>query len=162
MVEASVKSLKREKGFTILELIIVLAGAFALIGIGYYLYKTRVEPGVQAQTAYQKITSILSGIEQAKAARGGVYPAYNGPVTGSQLLVAYLGDANSTDLAGVTYACTAGTGQTVTVTIPTSIDTQRGRNQLQQKLDSAFGQGGATATVGNSSVVITIPNSICQ
>ncbi len=163
VVSTATTSLKRERGFTILELIIVLAGAFALIGIGYYLYKTRVEPGIQSQTAYQKIVSILGGIEQAKSSRGGVYPAYNGPVnTPGNPILPYLGDANSPDLAGVTYQCNAGTNQTLTIVVPTSIDTQRGRNQLQAKLNSAFGGGGATATVEAGSTTIQIPNVICQ
>ncbi len=133
--------MSRQRGFTLTEVVLVLAAAVVLIGIGVYIYKQRVEPAVWANSKYNLVLSIMAGIEQAKASRGGVYPAYTGALNNTNNpIYPYLTSSNTSanDLIGVNYSCPQGAGVTLTVSFPFSnAENLRGKLQLREKLQSA-------------------------
>lgn len=132
--------MSRQRGFTLTEVVLVLAAAVILIGLGVYIYRQRVEPALWANSKYNLVLSIIAGIEQAKASRGGVYPAYSGPLSNpNNPIYPYLASTGSAnDLVGVNYSCPPGTGVTLTVSFPFSdSENLRGKFQLREKLQSA-------------------------
>lgn len=138
---ASGVNLRSQKGMSLMEVALVLAVFISLISVVFLIYKNRIEPATWSSQKYTIISSIISGIENAKGSRGGVYPAYNGAITNSNELMPYLSGNSNTlpdDLLGVTYSCAPGTNQTLTLTFPyTDAENARGKAQLVQKLQRA-------------------------
>ena len=115
---------RRSKGFTLLELILVLAVFVAFVGIAFGIYKGRVEPSRWANAKYMVFQSVSAAIENARAAYGGAYPAgtipnlgVTTPPSGNVALVwhAVNGGGVSQDIAGWGYECT---GNNLEVTVP--------------------------------------------
>mgnify|MGYP001772772923 CR=1 FL=1 len=109
----------RKAGFTLTEMVLVLAVGALLIGGVFYVYKTRIEPNRWVETKMQAFNSVIAAIENAKSAKGGVYPAGSETNLGNAtdpVLRGTLG-AGATDLQGWTYSCPAGVGTTMTIGI---------------------------------------------
>jgi len=157
---SSFEKRKSERGFSLVEMGIVLS-IFTIIVAGvYYIYKQRIEPNTWATSKFNTINSVLTAIEQAKSSRGGVYPAYNGAITNSNVLVNYLtrDGVSSNDLMGVQYSCDAGVNKNLTITVPVNDGSKSGIQVLIDKLTSA----GLQAGVNGSNLVVTISGANCK
>jgi len=68
------KYVNNKKGFTLIEIALVLAVA-ALIILGVFvLYKYQIEPSRYVSDNAKKLTNFITGVEQAKSYNGGAYP----------------------------------------------------------------------------------------
>ena len=149
-----------ERGYSLVELVLVLAIITALAMTVYYVYKQRIEPNAWASNKFNLVQSIIAGVEQAKASRGGVYPAYQGDILNSSVLSAYLtrNGANANDLMGVRYSCQGGVNRDLTITVPVNDGSVSGISNLIDKLTSA----GLQAYVNGTDLVVVIPSVNCE
>lgn len=108
----------RRRGFTLIEMILVLAVLVTFLGVVFAIYKTKIEPTRWSQNKFQVFQSVIAAIENAKSANGGAYPAASdvdlsstsAPTDPKAKLVWYAvtgGDPTS-DIAGWTYTCSGG------------------------------------------------------
>ena len=68
------KYVNNKKGFTLIEIALVLAVAALLVLGVFTLYKFQIEPSRYVSSGASKFTNFIIAIEQAKAYNGGAYP----------------------------------------------------------------------------------------
>jgi prepilin-type N-terminal cleavage/methylation domain-containing protein len=68
------KYVNNKKGFTLIEITLVLAVAALLVLGVFTLYKFQIEPSRYVSSGSQKLINFIIAIEQAKAYNGGAYP----------------------------------------------------------------------------------------
>lgn len=117
---------KRRKGFTLIEMILVLAALVTFLGVVFTIYKTKIEPSRWSQNKFQVFQSVVAAIENARSANGGAYPAATNvdlssttpPGSSKAKLVWYAvtGGTPTSDIAGWTYSC-SGSNLDITVNI---------------------------------------------
>lgn len=135
---------KGKKGFTLIEMILVLAALVAFLGLVFGIYKSRVEPARWSQNKFQVMQSVMAAIEHAKSANGGSYPKVTSalalgstaaPSDPKAALVWYAvtGGSPTADISGWTYLCST--------------------NELQITVNTSDAPSKAAAEVFTSSVV---------
>ncbi len=147
-------------GFTLTELIIVLAVAGLLIGGVLFVYKNRIEPTQWVNGKAEAFVNLASALENAKSMNGGGYPAAtnvnladlsNATTSQMRILAAAIGQ-RSPDLTGWTYSCSGGT---LTITVNTG-DVPGGRTDLVEALRSKIqGASAYSCTTGTGSITCT-------
>ena len=68
------KYVNNKKGFTLIEIALILAVAALLVLGVFTLYKFQIEPSRYVSSGASKFTNFIIAIEQAKAYNGGAYP----------------------------------------------------------------------------------------
>ena len=68
------KYVNNKKGFTLIEIALVLAVAALLVLGVFTLYKFQIEPSRYVSDGSSKLINFITAIEQAKAYNGGAYP----------------------------------------------------------------------------------------
>ena len=104
-----------EKGYSLIEISLVLALIAVLGGGVFLLYNNRVAPATWSSSQYNTFNSVLAALNTCKNDRGGTYPAAAsagsitaaGTTTTSGALSPYVG-SNSTDISTWTYQCVSG------------------------------------------------------
>ena len=155
----------KKAGFSILELGIVFVVIGVVVIAAFTGYNKLYLPSV-ADGAYKKISSVISGADRSKNLNGGVYPVGSTSAITVPLLpnlANSLGGVGGVkDLAGWTYDCTAGSGQTVTI-IPPAYDDPVIAGIVSSLINS--NNDAWTAVVSGAtltSVTITKANATCQ
>jgi len=69
------KYVNNKKGFTLIEIALVLTVAALLVLGVFTLYKFQIEPTRYVSSGASKFTNFIIAIEQSKVYNGGVYPA---------------------------------------------------------------------------------------
>lgn len=122
-----VRSKNKSRGFTLIEMVLVLAGLVIFLSVVFAVYRSRVEPNSWASNKFQTFQSVVSALESAKSANGGAYPAATNvslsnstaPSDPKAKLVwsAVTGGVPTSDINGWTYSCS---GNTITLTVDLS------------------------------------------
>lgn len=117
---------EKRKGFTLIEMILVLAALVSFLGVVFAIYKTKIEPSRWSQSKFQTFQSVVAALENARSANGGAYPAAVGvdlssttpPGNAKAKLVWYAvtGGTPTSDIAGWSYSC-SGSNLDITVSI---------------------------------------------
>lgn len=151
------------KGVTLIELSIVLVIA-GILAIGVFVVAPKLMTGGKADNTVNSFGAINSAMESVKASNGGAYPAQAAAATfaaGPAALYNELGNAAGTrDLAGWTYRCPAGGGQTITVVTSDLEDAQVQQSAIT-KINGRFAPWAAVAS-GTTGLTITKANVTCQ
>jgi len=111
-------SVKRRRGFTLIEMILVIASLATFLALVFGIYKTKVEPARWSSNMYQKFQSVVAALEDAKSANGGGFPeasdvdlsSTTAPTDPKAKLVwsAVTGGMGDPSLVGWTYTCSGG------------------------------------------------------
>ena len=114
MVKREVKN-EKSKGFTLIEMILVLAALVTFLTLVFTIYKNRIEPSRWSSDKFRVFQSIVVALESAKSANGGAYPAATNVDLGSSSVpedpkaklvwYAVTGGSPSLDVAGWAYSC---------------------------------------------------------
>ena len=147
-------------GFTIIELGLVIVIALVLVIAAIGGYKKMYIP-MKGDSAFKQISSVTFAIERTKASNDNVYPtAASAKVSSIAMLQNELGGAaNSKDVADWTYDCSAGSGQTITLTT-TSFQDATVAAIAAQKVNSSLAPW--TAAVAGNVVTASLPNVTCN
>ena len=65
----------KSKGFTLIEIALVLAVAGLLVMGVFLLYKFQIEPSRYVSDGSRQLMNVITGVEQSKVYNGGAYPA---------------------------------------------------------------------------------------
>ena len=117
MVKREVKN-EKSKGFTLIEMILVLAALVTFLALVFSIYKNRIEPSRWSSDKFQVFQSVVAALESAKSANGGAYPAASNVDLGSSTVpdnpkaklvwYAVTGGSPSSDIVGWEYSCSDG------------------------------------------------------
>lgn len=166
------KKRKANGGFSLVELSLVLSVIVVLIVLAFYLYRTYVAPDVWASDNFQKISTVMAQLQNAKQDNDGSYPAGSGNFGSIQLsngtsLTAYISDPYIQQ--NWQYSCSQGTNSTLTITLPVpsgiSINQTDAENQLISKINSGNSGGntsGLQASLSGQDVQINLTNVPCN
>lgn len=124
------RHVKKQAGFTLVEVLIVLAiGAAFAIG-AFFVYNRQVKPTQYINSKVEAFTYLLSGLESARMINGNAYPAAQTatslvitsqtPTPLERLLISAVGKANN-NYAGWQYTCANNT-LTITVSVADTTD----------------------------------------
>ena len=160
MVKREVKN-EKSKGFTLIEMILVLAVLVTFLALVFTIYKNRVEPSRWANNKFQTFQSVIAAIENARSANGGAYPASSSPfdldssdapTNDKQKLVWYAvtGGSPTSDLAGWKYACDSGN---LDITVGVSDKPAAGDAAITVFTESVKNNLGFTVSGSNNSTV---------
>jgi len=147
-------------GMTIVETGFAILIGLVVIGASIAAYNKMYIP-MKGDAAYQTVSSVLSATERVKSSNNNVYPvAATANISTIALLENELGGAtNSRDVANWTYDCSAGSGQTITITT-TAFDDPTVASIASQKVNTNSAPW--TATVAGNIVTATLANVTCN
>ena len=115
-IEAARKTGSMRDGYSLVELMLIIVIIAVMID-GIYTSFHKIYLSTQADRVVKKVSTVVAGIERVESRNGGVYPAYSGNIVNDTLLKNSLGGTKGTkDIQNWTYACTAGSDTTLTVT----------------------------------------------
>ncbi len=159
-----------QKGFTLIEIGLVLSiFAIAIIAL-YGLYANRTKPQSWAQAKLDTFNGVMSSLNICQGDRGGTYPAAAaaGVITTAATtspagaVSAYVGSA-STDINTWTYQCVAA-GTTMKIAIvDTATPSTDAQTMLCNKITNAYGAAVVTAcTPTANTTTVTISGTTCS
>ncbi|MGD0282545.1 MAG: type II secretion system protein [Dissulfurispiraceae bacterium] len=157
------------KGYSLIEISLVLALIAVLGGGVFLLYNNRVAPSTWSSSKYDQFNSALAALNTAKNDRGGTYPAAasagsitSGSTTGTPNALAPYEGSNSTDINKWNYTCISG-GTTATIAIiDTSTPNADAQNMLINKINSAGNSNVSAALTNATTVTVTITGTTCS
>lgn len=163
---------KRKKGFSLLELLLVLAVFAGVVGIGITIYSSYIEPQLQMSRIVNNFQVLVSAIERIKDSNRGAYPAGSitnlgslnsqNPTTLERLLRGVLGSTNPA-LTNWRYNCpSGGTSLTLTLNVPElSLERREGLSaMLTQNYNNIFS---CSVDGTNNNLINCVRNNIvCQ
>ncbi|MBD3822933.1 MAG: hypothetical protein IE916_00290 [Epsilonproteobacteria bacterium] len=160
MITQTQKTAKMRPAFGLLEigLVLLLVGGIAIAALSSFGKKHAQS---QADTEFQKVSDVLTGLETTKKYNNGVYPigAAANLDTITVLVNAMGGPTKTQDVASWKYNCAAGSNQTVTLTT-TSYEDPTVQTLVLNQVNSNSTPW--TATAAGSTIVITKTNTTCQ
>lgn len=108
----------RQRGFTLVELLLVIIVGSVLAVGAFTLYTKQIRPGQYQKEKLNAFTYLVSGLEQARAYNGNAYPSAPQPISllipenpqtiVEQILASAIGKNNS-NYGGWTYQCSNNT-----------------------------------------------------
>lgn len=159
-----------EKGYSLIEISLVLALIAVLTGGVFLLYNNRVAPATWSSSKYDMFNGVLTALNTCKNDRGGTYPAAAaaGSITAaatttvSGALSPYVG-SNSTDISDWTYQCVSG-GTTALIAIADSATPNAdAQGMLVNKINKSGNNAlSAAITTSGSVVTVTITGTTCS
>jgi len=168
MVKREFKN-KKSKGFTLIEMILVLAALVTFLALVFTIYKNRIEPSRWSSDKFRTFQSVVAALETAKSANGGAYPAASNvdlstaPTDNDpkKKLVWYAvtGGSPSADIIGWKYTCS---GSTLAITV--SINDKPSEAAAGVFIESVKNNLGFTVsgTVSDPTVTFSRTNVLCR
>jgi len=163
------KGTRNQKGFTLIEMGLVIA-VVSIIVIGLYSYYTnRIQPGAWASAKLDTFNSVVSTLNTCKNDRGGTYPAAAAAgaittaatTTSAGAVSSYVGSA-STDISNWTYQCVAA-GTTMKIAIvDTATPSTDAQTVLINKITNAIGAAATGTATNATTTTITISGTTCS
>ena len=161
-----------EKGYSLIEISLVLALIAVLGGGVFLLYNNRVAPSTWSSSKYNTFNSVLAALNTCKSDRGGTYPAAatagsiiapGTTTTVSGALSPYVG-SNSTDISTWTYQCISGGTSAVIAIVDAATPNVDAQGMLVNKINNA-GNGALSAVITGSTgtiVTVTVTGTTCS
>jgi len=148
------------KGMGTMDLALALVIFVVVIGGSILAYKKLYIPSM-GDSAFKQISSVVSAIERTKMSNDYAFPTANvANLNAVPLVLDELGGVNnSRDVANWTYDCSAGSGQTVTLTT-TAFSDPTIANIAANKANTTLRPW--TAIVAGSVVSVTLANATCN
>ena len=111
------KEIAKQRGFSLIELLIASAIIIALAAGVLFYYNNSVKPGQITREKLQAFTNMVAGLENAKILNGNAYPLADtmtnlpiaNPTTAQQRLISQATGGNNSTYAGWGYQCNANT-----------------------------------------------------
>lgn len=156
------KTLRRQAGFTLTEVLIAIMIITVVVGLIYTIYQRRVRPSVEASNLMTTFISVVQSLEEARSANNNAYPARDSAVSidGDEVLLTYIGQ-NSNDVVGWLYQCPTSVGSLSTMTIQIPIQGLRDEtvNRVIQRISS---MPGWSATSDGNFIQAEHPGVACR
>lgn len=150
------------KGVTLVELSIVLV-ITGIILVTVFVIAPKLMTGSKSDNIVGSFSGVQSALETVKSSNAGAYPAQAAAAAfsaGPAALYNELGGANGTkDLAGWTYRCPAGAGQSLVIVTSNMESTEVAKAALT-KLNGRMAPW--VATLSGTALTITKSNVTCQ
>ncbi len=160
-----------EKGYSLIEISLVLALIAVLGGGVFLLYNNRVAPATWSSSQFNTFNGVLAALNTCKNDRGGTYPAAAsegsiiapGTTTTSGALSPYVG-SNSADISKWTYQCVSpGTSASIAI-VDSGTPNADAQGMLVNKINNS-GNGALNATITGTTgtiVTVTITGTTCS
>ncbi len=156
------------RGFSLIELVMVLAVIAILSGVAITIFNNRVAPANWAQVNNDRFNSVMQQLNICKADHGNTYPAAPGAasITAAgttsvpSAVSAYVGSA-STDINNWTYQCVAAGQNLLIAVIDGGTPSSDAQNILVTKINNTYGAGTAVITSATT-VTAKITGTTCQ
>ncbi|HXW69725.1 MAG TPA: prepilin-type N-terminal cleavage/methylation domain-containing protein [Dissulfurispiraceae bacterium] len=160
---------RNRKGYSLIEISLVLALIAVLVGGAFLLYNNRVAPATWSSSKYDTFNGVFAALNTCKNDRGGTYPAAAaaGSITAADTttvpgaLSPYVGSA-SADISTWTYKClSAGTSALIAI-VDSGTPSADAQGMLVNKINNS-GNGALNAAISSGSVVtVTITGTTCS
>lgn len=150
------------KAMTVTELAMVILIAGIILGIAFFAVPKLIS-WAKGNSGSSQIGNVLVIVEDKKNDNGGAYPAQAAATAITSITGLYnaLGGANGTkDIAGWTYSCPVGSGQTITI-VTSSFESSSIQSSIIDKVNGRYAPWAAAAS-GTNAVTITKSNVTCQ
>jgi len=116
------KKVAKQRGFSLIELLIASAIIIALAAGVLFYYNNNVKPGQITRQKLEAFTNLVAGLENVKLLNGNAYPAAGAmtnlpianPTTAQERLIFQATGGNNSTYAGWGYQCT---GNTLTIRV---------------------------------------------
>ncbi len=161
------KELKHQGGFTIIEVIVVLAIAAVIISTVLGV-RARGTAASWVQSKNNQFASVMSSMDLTKASHNMTYPAAANPgsitsgatTTATNAVAAYVG-STSTDINQWKYQCASGGSSMIIQIIDTATPSTDAQQQLVDKINTGYGSL-VTAVASANTVTVTTTGTPCQ
>ena len=158
-----------EKGYSLIEISLVLALIAVLGGGVFLLYNNRVAPATWSSSKYDAFNGVLAALNTCKNDRGGTYPAAaaEGSITAAATTTAngalspYVG-ANSADISKWTYQCvSAGTSALIAI-VDSGTPNADAQGMLVNKVSNSGNSALSAVITNGTTVTVTISGTTCS
>ncbi len=161
--------LRNRKGYSLIEISLVLALIAVLGGGVFILYNNRVAPATWSSSQYNTFNSVVAALNTSKNDRGGTYPAAasagsitSGATTGAaNALAPYVG-SNSADISKWTYTCVSPNSTAVIAIVDSATPNSDAQGMLVNKINNAGNSALSAVITNTTTVTVTISGTTCS
>ncbi len=160
---------RNRKGYSLIEISLVLALIAVLAGGVFLLYNNRVAPATWSSSKYDTFNGVLAALNTCKSDRGGTYPAAASAgsiteastTTVSGALSPYVGSA-SADISTWTYKCVSSGTSAFIAIVDSGTPNADAQGMLVNKVSNSGNSALSAVITNGTTVTVTISGTSCS